>query len=83
MQQFADLVHDLQQHLAPEGSAVNPFLVDNFYPELVCSVPMIDLTQIDNITSSISGLSGKSAPRPFAVVYLLTPWRYSIATRIA
>ncbi len=62
VQQFADLSRDLRLHLAPEGSAMNPFLVDNLYPQLGNPALPIDLTQVDNITSSLSSLSGMSAP---------------------
>ncbi|KAH8912076.1 hypothetical protein BR93DRAFT_963280 [Coniochaeta sp. PMI_546] len=56
VQQFADLAHDLRLHLTPEGSALNPFVVDNLYSRLASPELPIDLTQIDNIASSLSGL---------------------------
>jgi hypothetical protein len=67
VQQFADLARDLRLHLAPEGSAINPFLVDNLYPRLASPALPIDLTQIDNIASSLSSLSGKSGPYHYAI----------------
>ncbi|KAB5536013.1 hypothetical protein GE09DRAFT_337795 [Coniochaeta sp. 2T2.1] len=57
VQQFADLAHDLRQHLTREGSAINPFLVDNRHPRLANPGLPIDLTRIDDIASSLSSLS--------------------------
>lgn len=59
VQQFADLVRDLNRHVAPEGSGINPEVVDEYY-------------EIDDVVSSMSQLTGESRRKCHTAFSILT-----------
>lgn len=80
VQQFANLLRDLRQHPTPQGSALNPLLVDdvswashgsNAIPTTSTAGPVprnaaltIDLTGLEDVVSSMSRMSGKPIVHP-------------------